>query len=309
MVEHPGVLDCDEVEVSVVMPCLNEEAAIGLCVETAMKALAGMGVRGEVVVVDNGSTDRSAYIAESMGARIVHEPVPGYGNAYRKGIKGARGRYIVMGDSDGTYDFGVISQFVEPLRNGADMVIGTRLRGRIEPGAMPWLHRYVGNPVLTGLLNLMFRVHLSDSHCGLRALKREAYERLRLSTPGMEFASELLIEAVRKRLRYQEIPIRYMRRTGGEPKLRTWRDGWRHLRLMLVEAPNWILALSTSAVVVVGLHTLSTHLSTGGSGFWLGGAAALPRLVVGAGFLWLGSAGLRRLKRRCRHAAGDGSRQ
>lgn len=239
--QAPGAEEASEpygltdIEVSVVMPCLNEEEAIAFCIQKALKAFVDMDARGEVVVVDNGSTDRSSEIATAMGARVVSEPARGYGNAYRTGIKAARGRYIVMGDSDGTYDFGDIPLFVEPLLNGTDMVIGSRFRGTIEPGAMPWLHRYIGNPLLTGFLNLLFAAEVSDAHCGMRSFSRQALEQLSLSAPGMEFASELIIESVRNGLRLKEIPIYYARRVGGTPKLRTWRDGTRHLRLMLTK--------------------------------------------------------------------------
>ncbi|MFV2044846.1 MAG: glycosyltransferase family 2 protein [Anaerolineales bacterium] len=224
------------IEVSVVMPCLNEAEAIAYCIQKALKAFVDMDARGEVVVVDNGSTDRSTEIATAMGARVVSEPDRGYGNAYRAGIRAARGRYIVMGDSDGTYDFGDIPLFVEPLLNGTDVVIGSRLRGTIEPGAMPWLHRYIGNPLLTGFLNVLFAAGVSDAHCGMRSFRRQALGQLSLSAPGMEFASELIIETVRNGLRLKEIPIYYARRAGGAPKLRTWRDGTRHLWLMLTKA-------------------------------------------------------------------------
>lgn len=222
-----------EVEVSVLMPCLNEEASVADCVEEARKALADMGAEGEVIVVDNGSTDASAHAADSAGARVVFTGERGYGNAYLQAFREARGQYLVMGDADGTYDFGEISSFVEPLRSDVDMVMGSRIRGEIEPGAMPWIHRYVGTPLFAALIRLFFGARISDVHCGMRSLSRAAYERIHLSSPGMELASELIIEAARVGLRVKEVPIRYRTRSGGETKLRTWADGWRHLRLIL----------------------------------------------------------------------------
>ncbi|MGH8935882.1 MAG: glycosyltransferase family 2 protein [Acidimicrobiia bacterium] len=227
-----------QVEVSVVLPCLNEAAGIGFCVEEASTALAGMGMSGEILVVDNGSIDGSPEIAASLGARVVLEPKRGYGNAYLRGLAEAQGRYLVMGDADATYDLSALPRFVRALQDGADLVMGTRLKGEIARGAMPWLHRHVGNPVLTAIVNLRFGTGLSDIHCGMRSLTRDAYHRLRLRSPGMEFASELIIEAAREGLAIEEIPIEYRRRRGGQPKLRTWRDGWRHLRLILSRRPS-----------------------------------------------------------------------
>lgn len=223
------------IEVSVVMPCLNEEVAIADCVRTATKAIAELGLIGEVVVVDNGSTDNSVETAVNAGARVVEEENRGYGNACRRGLAEARGDVLVLGDADGTYDFTTIEGFVTPLLNGTDMVIGTRLGGIIETGAMPWLHRRVGNPVLTWMLNSLHSAGVSDAHCGLRSIRRDRYEALALQAPGMEFASEFVISATRNELRIKEIPIVYRRRSGGEAKLRTFRDGWRHVRLIVAE--------------------------------------------------------------------------
>lgn len=246
------------VEVSVVMPCLNEEATVGSCVERALIGVSCLGTSGEVLVVDNNSTDRSAEIAAAAGARVIHEALPGYGWAYRRGLAEVRGKYIVIADSDGSYDFTRLGSFIEPLRNGADLVMGSRFRGTIEPGAMPWLHRYVGNPLLTGLLNLVFGTDVSDAHCGMRSLRRSAYRRLDMTSTGMEFASELIIEAVRHNLRIAEVPIRYAARGGGEPKLRTWRDGWRHLWFILKRAPAPVLAIP--AVGLAGLSAAALQL-------------------------------------------------
>lgn len=224
------------VEVSVVMPCLNEEAALPLCIEEAQRAIEEMGLPGEVLVVDNGSTDRSVDVAARWGAKVVREENRGYGSACRRGLAEARGSIVVLGDADGSYDFGGIEQFVHPLFDDADLVIGTRLGGAIDHGAMPWLHRRIGNPFLTATMNALFEVGVSDAHCGLRSIRMERYLELPIASTGMEFASEMLIAAARGGLRISEVPIRYRRRVGGEPKLRTFLDGLRHLRLM---AAKW----------------------------------------------------------------------
>lgn len=231
-----GDLDGRHIEVSVIMPCLNEEAAVAECVKEAWEALAETDLTGEVLVVDNGSTDSSVAVAEGAGARVVHESHRGYGNACRRGLAEARGRFLLLGDADGTYDFSALGDFVTPLLNGADVVMGTRLGGSIESGAMPWLHRHVGNPFLTMLLNALFSPGVSDALCGMRSIKREGYVELTLASPGMEFATELLIEATRQGLHIKEVPIQYRRRRGGVPKLRTFRDGWRSLLSMLAHA-------------------------------------------------------------------------
>jgi glycosyltransferase involved in cell wall biosynthesis len=221
-------------DISVVMPCLNEEAAVAATVAEAFAGIRSTGLAGEVVVVDNGSIDGSAEAARRAGARVVHETTRGYGNACRRGLAEARGRMVVLGDSDGTYPFSDIPRFVESMANGVDVVMGSRLNEAMERGAMPWLHRHVGNPGLTWLLNLFFPAGISDAHCGLRAIRQGALDQLELSATGMEFASEFLIDAVRHGLTFAEIPITYRRRLGGVPKLRAWRDGWRHLRLILI---------------------------------------------------------------------------
>ncbi len=246
-------LSADEVPlVSVVMPCLNEEEGVGRCVETALAALAAMGVPGEVVVVDNGSTDGSAEVARAAGARVVEEARRGYGSAYLRGFEEARGRYLVMGDADRTYPFEDLGKFVEPLRAGrCDLVMGDRLGGDILPGAMPWTHRWIGNPVLSGMLRLLFHTRISDSHCGMRAFTREAYERLALRTTGMEFASEMVVSALREHLRVEEIPITYHPREG-ESKLSGLRDAWRHVRFMLLYSPSYLFQLPGLLLMAVG---------------------------------------------------------
>lgn len=223
----------DEFDISVVMPCLDEEGAVAHCVSDAIGWIRAAGLRGEVIVVDNGSVDRSAEIAAQAGARVVGEAERGYGNAVRRGFREARGKYLVMGDCDGTYDFGHLGPLVGPLDGGYDLVVGNRLTDQLAPGAMPWTHRFIGTPVLSWLLRVLFRAQVTDSQCGLRSIRRESAERLDLRAPGMEFASEMILKAVRHGLRITEVPVPYGVRTG-ESKLSPLRDGWRHLRYLLV---------------------------------------------------------------------------
>lgn len=252
MSEPARVPGAGEIEVSVVMPCLNEEAGVGVCVDKALAALREMGVAGEVVVVDNGSTDRSVEIASAAGARVVREERRGYGSAYRRGFEEARGRYLVMGDADDTYDFTEIARFVEPLRRGeCDVVMGDRLGGEILPGAMSWSHRWIGNPILSGMLRLLFRTRIHDSHCGMRGFTREAYDRIDPRTTGMEFASELVVSALREGLRVHEIPITYHPREG-ESKLEGMRDAWRHVRFMLIYSPSYLFQLPGLLLMIAG---------------------------------------------------------
>lgn len=248
-------MELNEIEVSVVMPCLNEAQSIGICIEKAKKAFKDHNINGEIIVSDNGSTDGSVDIAIKSGVKVVHQPLRGYGNAYIKGIKSAKGKYIIIGDADNTYDFLEIHKFIEPLRKGADMVIGSRLRGEIHKGAMPFLHRYIGTPVLSTILNLMFNVKISDAHCGMRSFKRDVFDKLRLRTPGMEFASEMIIKAAKARLKIVDIPITYHPRKG-ESKLRTFKDGWRHLRFMLLLSPKYLFLLPGFIMSTFGLFSL-----------------------------------------------------
>ena len=227
---------------------------MGLCVAEALAAFRDLGERAEVVVVDNGSSDRSAEIARSNGARVVEEPRKGYGSALRKGILSARGRYIVMADCDHTYDLSQAPAFVELLRQGHDLVMGSRRKGKIQAGAMPWLHRYVGNPILSWILNWLFGASFSDVHCGMRGFTAEAFTRMNPSTSGMEFASEMVIKAAKANLEMAEVPVT-LRSAGFErvPHLRTFPDGWRHVRLMLLYSPDSLFFLPGSVLVAAGL--------------------------------------------------------
>jgi glycosyltransferase involved in cell wall biosynthesis len=236
--------------VSVVIPCLNEAETIEECVTRARKALADNDIPGEVIVSDNGSDDGSPELATEAGARVIHEPRRGYGSAYLAGFAAARGEYIVMADADLTYDFADIPRFVEQLEDGAQLVMGDRM-DNIQPGAMPWLHRYVGNPILTGILNLFFRTGVSDAHCGMRGFRRDILPVLDLRTTGMEFASEMVIRASKEKLDIREFPIEYHPR-GGESKLSSFRDGWRHLRFLLVHSPTWLFVIPGALLAGIG---------------------------------------------------------
>src|SRR5689334_6314154 len=249
----------DELTVSVVIPCLNEEDNIEACVRRAVDAMHEAGIAGEVVVADNASEDRSAELARNAGARVVTEPRRGYGSAYLAGFAAAQGRYLVMADADLTYDFGEIPRFVELLDDGAELVMGDRM-DNIHPGAMPWLHRYVGNPVLSGVLNFFFKTGVRDAHCGMRALRRDVLPRLDLRTTGMEFASEMVIRASKERLDIREFPIEYHPR-GGESKLSSFRDGWRHLRFLLVHSPTHLFVLPGLLMCVLGALIAATVLA------------------------------------------------
>lgn len=243
----------DAREVSVVMPCLNESATIGTCVRKAMQTLERLGIRGEVVVGDNGSTDGSQQIALDLGARVIPVEKRGYGAALQGAIAAARGRYILMGDSDDSYDFTQLGAFVNKLGEGYDLVMGNRFRGGIQPGAMPALHRYLGNPVLTTIGRLFFRSPVRDFHCGLRAFRKDSIEKLQLQTMGMEFASEMVVKASVFGLRLAEIPTT-LSPDGRDraPHLRTWRDGWRHLRFLLLFSPRWLFLIPGTLMFLLG---------------------------------------------------------
>jgi glycosyltransferase involved in cell wall biosynthesis len=246
------------VSVSVVIPCLNEAANIEHCVSGALQALESAGIPGEVIVADNGSDDGSGELAERAGARVVGERRRGYGSAYLAGFAAARGRYIVMADADLTYDFNDIPRFVRELEEGADFVVGDRM-DNIQPGAMPWLHRYVGNPILTGILNLFFRTGVKDAHCGMRAVRSDVLPRLDLRTTGMEFASEMVIRAAKEGLEIRQFSIEYHPRSG-DSKLSSFRDGWRHLRFLLVHSPTYLFVIPGAVMALLGTLVALTVL-------------------------------------------------
>ncbi len=253
----------ESIVVSAVIPCLNEERSIGVCVEKARRAFLDLGMTGEVVVADNGSTDRSAELARAAGARVVLQPVKGYGAALRKGIEASRGRVIVMADADDSYDWSAIGPFVRKIDEGYDLVVGNRFQGGILPGAMPFLHRYVGNPLLSAFTRLAFGVRVGDVHCGMRAFTRDAFERMRTGSDGMEFATEMIASAAHQGLRITEVPTRlYPDKRGRPSHLRTFRDGWRHLRFILTHAPDY-LYLAPGAVLLGAGFLLQAALVAG----------------------------------------------
>ncbi|NQT12356.1 MAG: glycosyltransferase family 2 protein [Planctomycetes bacterium] len=243
--------------VSVVMPCLDEERTVASCVQKALHVMAEMGVAGEVVVSDNGSTDNSVAEAVEAGARVVHCPERGYGNAVRFGVEASRGDFVIMGDADSSYDFGSIERFIRPLQEGADLVMGNRFLGGIRPGAMPWKNRYLGNPALTKLLNLFFRTGVGDAHCGLRGFSRTAFQRMRLESRGMEFASEMVVKAAKREMQIVEVPTT-LDPDGRDrpPHLAPWRDGWRHLKFLLMFSPLHLFLIPGAILVVIGLLLL-----------------------------------------------------
>jgi len=238
--------------VSVVLPCLNEVASVAGVVKEAKDALCAAGVEGEVVVVDNGSTDGSAEAATAAGARVVHERRRGYGAAYLGGFEAAEGDVIVMADADGSYDFAALPAFLARIRAGDQLVMGSRFKGHIAPGAMPWTHRHIGSPALSGLLNLLYRTGVGDAHCGMRAFRRDALPAMHLHMPGMEFASEMIVNAARAGLRIGEVPVDYRPR-GGHSKLRTVPDGWRHLRFLMLYSPTHLFLLPGLVLMLLGL--------------------------------------------------------
>jgi glycosyltransferase involved in cell wall biosynthesis len=247
-------------ELTILMPCLNEAATVGVCVAKARGFLERAGIAGEVVVADNGSEDGSQALAEAGGARVVAVTERGYGAALRAGIGAARGRYVIMGDADDSYDFSRLDAFVEKLRAGHPLVMGNRFKGGIRPGAMPALHRYLGNPVLSFVGRLLFRTQVGDFHCGLRGFDREAVASLDLRTPGMEFASELVVKAALAAWRIAEVPTTLdPDRRGRPPHLRSWRDGWRHLRFLLLFSPRWLFLYPGLALLLFGV-TMTTAL-------------------------------------------------
>lgn len=240
--------------VSIVMPCLNEAATLGSCILQAQDALLKSNLPGEIVVADNGSTDGSCEIASAHGVRLVSVSQKGYGHALQAGISAASGRYVLMGDADGSYDFEQVGRFVQELEKGYDLVMGNRFSGEIRPGAMPWKNRYIGNPILTAIGRILFKCPARDFHCGLRAFRKDAYDKMNLRTGGMEFASEMVIRATLLKLRIGEIPTTLSPDGRNRPPhLRPWRDGWRHLRFMLLFSPRWLFFYPGIALMTAGL--------------------------------------------------------
>jgi len=243
-----------ELELTILMPCLNEAETLAGCVRQARAFLADNGVSGEVLVADNGSTDGSREIAAAEGARMVPVPMRGYGAALLGGIEAARGRYVIMGDADASYDFSALMPFVEQLRSGADLVMGNRFRGGIAPGAMPLSHKYLGNPVLSALGRLFFTIPIGDFHCGLRGFNRDRIRALGLSTSGMEFASEMVVRSALSGYKMTEVPTTLAKDGRSRPPhLRTWRDGWRHLRFLLIYSPRWLFLYPGLVLIALGV--------------------------------------------------------
>jgi len=241
------------------MPCLNEEQTVETCVRKAMSWLQRSSTAGEVLIVDNGSSDRSVELAAAAGARVVHESRRGYGAALRRGFAEARGDWLVMGDCDDTYEFGELDDLMRPLEEGYDLSVGNRFAGGIAPGAMTWSHRYVGTPVISLMLKMFTGLKVGDSQCGLRAFTRDALDRLDLKTDGMELASEMILKAARRGLRVADVPVPYGERLG-EAKLSTVRDGWRHLRFLLLASPNYLFTIPGIVLTLAGIVTLAAGL-------------------------------------------------
>jgi glycosyltransferase involved in cell wall biosynthesis len=244
----------EDIELSIVMPCLNESKTLGICIEKAMRFIKENDISGEIVIADNGSTDNSVDIAESFGCRVVHIDEKGYGCALFGGISAASGKYIIMGDSDDTYDFYALKAFLKELRSGYDLVMGNRFKGGIEKDAMPFLHRFVGNPVLSFIGRLFFKIPVKDFHCGLRGFTKEAFEKMDLKTTGMEFASEIVVKAALLNMKITEVPTTLAADVADrKPHLRTFRDGWRHLRFLLIYSPRWLFLYPGLFLLLFGL--------------------------------------------------------
>ena len=251
-------------ELTVVMPCLNEERTLPRCIAKALDTMREHDIKGEVVVVDNGSTDRSVVVAREHGARVVHQPLKGYGNALRKGFDEARGRFVIMGDCDESYDYNDIPRFVSELRNGAELVMGNRLHGGIKPRAMPWLHQRIGNPGLTWFMNLLFKTNSGDVYCGMRGMRKDAIPRMNLQMPGMELAPEMVIKSTLAGLRVEEIPITlWPDGRDRKPHLRSFRDGWRGLRFMLMCSPTALFVLPGLMLTLVGVLSIPAVMLAG----------------------------------------------
>lgn len=267
---HPIAGGTATVELTILMPCLNEARTLAACVGQALGFLRRSGIEGEVLIADNGSNDGSQALAQSLGARVIHVNERGYGAALRAGIEASRGQFVIMGDSDQSYDFLGLEPFVQALRSGQELVVGNRFRGGIAPGAMPWLHRYLGNPVLSFIGRRFFGGPLRDFHCGLRGFNRQSMLRLDLVTPGMEFASEMIVKALQAQLRVSEVPTT-LAKDGRDrpPHLNTWRDGWRHLRYLLLYTPRWLFLYPGLVLAVLGLlQLLFAHWVAPGSTRW-----------------------------------------
>jgi glycosyltransferase involved in cell wall biosynthesis len=300
-----------EMDVSAVMPCLNEEKTLGLCIEKAQACFRRLGINGEVVVADNGSTDRSVEVARSLGARVVTERRKGYGAALIAGFGAARGRVIVMADADDSYDWASLGEFVAKIDEGYDLVMGNRFQGGIAPNAMPMLHRYLGNPVLSGLARVMYQIPIGDFHCGMRAVSRAAWTQMQARTSGMEFATEMVVNAANAGLRIAEIPTRlYPDRRDRPPHLRSFRDGWRHLRFMMTYAPDYLYLAPGSLLAIAGFLGMAL-LATGPAvlgGFRFGiHFLALASLLALLGVNVLGFGILAKILNAHRHAVREGS--
>ena len=259
-------------KVSIVMPCLNEAETLGICITKAKTFLSSNRIPGEIVVADNGSTDDSISIANTMEAHVVHVAQKGYGSALRAGFEAAQGKYVIMGDADDSYDFSDLMPFIDALEQGCDLVIGNRFKGGIRRGAMPFLHRYIGNPILSWIARLFFKSTIGDFHCGLRGFRRDALLSLNLQTTGMEFASEMIVKAVMRGLKIQEVPtVLYPDGRTRPPHLRTWSDGWRHLRFLLLYSPRWLFLYPGIFLAIFGSLT---------SAFLIGGQQKLAGIIL-----------------------------
>lgn len=280
----------EDIEVSVVIPTLNEEITIGYCVEKAFSALKRLGLKGEVIVSDSYSQDRTVEIALSKGARVVYQPLRGYGNAYHKGIKEAKGKIIVIGDADNTYDFNEIDKFVLPIKNGeCDLVIGNRLNDTLEKGAMPWLHRYIGTPIMTWVLNRLFKTNIHDCNCGMRAFSKEAYERMNLKSPGWEYASEMVIKAGLLGLRIKEVDITLHKdMEGRKPHLNPWKAAWNNFKLMFMFSARYLFLIPGIFLLILGSLIFFLLLFSGEGGLiWIGKVGFGNLAMVGSSFMIL----------------------